>query len=497
MSIEKIKECCSFLKKYHLVIWLCSAAFIMYVFLLVYRYTHLAYSDWDTAFYVQSLWNLLHGRAYSSLFEYHCFGGHAEFINLLVLPLFALFKHPLLFSFIEVFLFVISAGLLYLMIEEDLAPIPALLITFTYLIFPANFFGMCHEISSESLTPFFFLLAIFFFRKKELVKFYVSLLFLVLIKENLPLVVMMFGLWGMTRRDRDSFKWGVIPVIFAIVYFIVIVKWVIPYFHGSTQHSLWGRFSTVGTTPKEILFNLFTLSTLEKIFLSPININYILALFGVLLIPAFLSPAVLLLVGPIVFYHLISTHLPEKTIYYYYGLTITPAIFLASVQTLKKCKTSYVFQLMITLILLLGTLFHLYSLKPVWVNKIGLDSDPEVMDQWRLIQQIPSDAPVIATFKFLPALSLRSDLHSFHKIYDKAYQDRTIMKLSDFNTNKIFNIPDNVEYALIDFNDRWLKAYLKNDPVYLKSKLEFFFNDWVPVETSGSATLFKKRKNLK
>ncbi len=492
MIIEKNNRWRDLLKQHHVAVWLCVSAAMMYSFLLVYRHVHLGYIDWDTAFYVQSLWNLLHGTAYSSLFDYHCFGGHAEFINLLVLPLFALFQHPLLFSFIEVVFFSLSAWLLYLMIEKDLDRGPALLITLAYLIFPANFFGMTHDICSESLTPFFFLTAVFFYRQKDLARFYVSIFFLLIIKENIPLIVMMFGLWGLTARDRDKMRWGGIPLAVALVYFIIVVKWVIPYFHGTESHPLWVRFRSFGATPEAFMSNIFRMETWAAVLFSPANINYIIALFGILLLPALLSPSILLLIAPILLYHLLSSGFAEKTIYYYYGLTLTPAIFLATAQTLKKFNVSRFFQWGISAIFLASTIFHLYSLSPVWMGKMGFYASPGVIDQWRLVHMIPADAPVIATFKFLPPLALRDQLYSFHKVYDRAYQDPAVMKWSDFNTNKIFEVPVNVQYALIDFDDQWLRACLIQDPAYARAKLRSFFKGWEPVAESGKAVLFQR-----
>jgi uncharacterized membrane protein len=493
MKLDKLKNDLAVCwKEYHLVVWACAVAMIMYSFLIVHKYLYFGYNDWDSAFYVQSLWNLLHGRVQSSIFGFHCFGSHAEFIDLFLVPVFVFFQHPVTFSIIEIFFFVLSACLLYRMIVDGLGRWPAFLLTLAYLIFPPNFFALCHELNPEKLAPLLFLLAVFFFRKKELLYFYISLLLLSLVKENMPLIVLMFGLWGLAARDRDKVKWGVVPVLFALFYFIVVVKLVIPYFRDMEHHSLWGRFKDLGTTPQEIIANAFRFETWVRVLSTPLNINYIFSLFGILLVPALLSPSLILLIAPILAYHLLSSYALEKTIFFYYGMALTPAIFLAAAQTLSKFRSSHVFKVLICSFFLAVVLFNLSSFWGGITLKTALNAPPEVLDQWRLVRMIPPDAPVIATFKFLPALSLRSELYSFHKVYDVAYQDLDAMKWSDFNVNSVFKVPGNVTYALVDFNDHWLRVALEQDPEYTRNKLGDFFKDWQAVGSSGRAVLFRR-----
>ncbi|MEI6971832.1 MAG: DUF2079 domain-containing protein [bacterium] len=481
MIRQKAREWSCFVREHHVAVWLCVLAVMMYLSLMVYRYLHLAYTDWDTAFYAQSMWNLSRGEAFSSLFDFNFFGNHAEFFDVLLVPLFMLFRHPLLLPGVEIILFGLSAWLLYVMTARDLGKVPALLMTATYVIFPANFFAMCHDVNSEAFSPFFLLITIVAYRHKNIIGFYAGLLCLLLMKQNMPLVVMMLGVWGLMAGDRSRVRWGLIPFIVALAYFSVLIMWVIPYFHGGGEYPLWHRFRGDGAC-----------ASLAAVLFSEDNIKYLIALFGVLLLPAVLSPSLLLLIAPVVAYHLLSSHPPEKTIYYYYGAMLTPAIFLAAVQTVARLKSSMVLRTAITGFFLGITVLQLYSYAPRLMAKVGLDAAPEVMDQWALVQAIPADAAVIATFKFLPPLALRSGLYSFHKVYDRKCQDPEQMKQSDFNTRRIFTVPPNVKYALVDFNDRWLRTCLEQDPAYVEAKLREFFNNWDRVASSGSAVLFRR-----
>ena len=487
-----IKRLSSFCLKNQSAVLLCLAGFFFYSFLIVYRYVHFAYYDWDQALINQTLWNLWHGRLYSSLYGFNIFGDHATFINVLVLPLFVIFPHPLTVSFLEVFFFSASGLLLYFMVLEDLDKNSAFLMTFIYLWFPPNFFAVCHDFNAELLAPFFILLVIFFYRKKQIRNFYLSFLFLFLFKESMPFVVAMIGLWGIFSKDRNRLLWGVVPLALSLIYFFVMVKWVVPYFRGMEQYSLWVRYRYLGINPLDILLHLMRFKVLIPWLLSPVNINYVWALFGVFLVPALFSPSVLLLVMPIVVYHLLSLHAPEKTIYYYYAAVITPVIFLASAQTLKKFKLYCSWRRWLCWLFIGCCCVQFYANRSQIVFKLGLNGDSHVSQEWQLVKMIPPDAGVVATFKFLPALSLRENLYSFHKVYSAEYQNPAIYKTSDFYTGKMFELPGDVSFALIDFHDKLLHICLR-DP-HVKNRIDRFLKSWVLVSSAGSVKLYQRFK---
>ena len=476
-----------------MAVLLCLSGFVLYSFFVIYRYAHFAYGDWDMAFINQTLWNLLHGKMHSSLFGFDYLGDHTNFINVLILPLFALFPHPLTFSFLQIFLFSFSALFLYFLVEGDLGKPAALMFMFAYLIFPPNFFAMCHDHNPEALSPLFFLMAVFFYRKKEIRGFYLSILTLLLIKENMPLIVAMFSLWGLCAKNRSRVWWGLFPLIFSVIFFFTAVKWVIPHFRGLEHDYLLVRFHYLGDEPKVIFYHLLQWDTLKSIFLSAANINFLFSLFGVLLIPALLSPSLLLLILPVIAYHLISAHIPEKTIYYHYAATMTPAIFLASAQTLKKINMRPFFRLFFCFIIILYSLEAIYLLRYKIAEKVGFIGQTASLNKWRLVNKIPAGASTIATFEFLPVLSLRDELYSFHKVYSDEYQDALSFKLSDFYSKETFHVPAHVEYALIDFNDAWLQNSLHNDPIRTKSRISHFLIGWIKIDSVGSVKLFKRQ----
>src|SRR6266404_203004 len=67
-------------------------------------YAHWAnfeYRTFDLAYYVQAIWQLVHGRLEVSVEGVPLLGNHVEPIVLLFAPLFALFRHPLVFVVVQ------------------------------------------------------------------------------------------------------------------------------------------------------------------------------------------------------------------------------------------------------------------------------------------------------------------------------------------------------------------------------------------------------------
>ena len=104
-----------------------------------------------------------------------------------------------------------------------------------------------------------------------------------------------------------------------------------------------------------------------------------------------------------------------------------------------------------------------------------------------LIKQIPPDAAVVSTFAFLSHLSHRHDLYSFHYVYTGFY---TFSRRS-------FHLPDNVQYALVDFNDPLtFGGFYKLG--YYHNIDDFLNNDvWGTVDVRDNVVLFKKAVNNK
>ena len=69
-----------------------------------FRWKTFQYQTFDLAFYVQGLWQMLRGQGNVSLLEVPIMGNHAEPIVFLMLPLFWIWKHPMMFVCVQALL---------------------------------------------------------------------------------------------------------------------------------------------------------------------------------------------------------------------------------------------------------------------------------------------------------------------------------------------------------------------------------------------------------
>src|SRR3954451_7419482 len=65
------------------------------------RWASFAYRTFDLAYYVQALWQLIHGRFAVSVEDVPLLGNHVEPIVFLFAPLFFFVRHPMLFVVVQ------------------------------------------------------------------------------------------------------------------------------------------------------------------------------------------------------------------------------------------------------------------------------------------------------------------------------------------------------------------------------------------------------------
>src|SRR4030095_4907427 len=117
------------------------------------RWANYEYRTFDLAFYVQGLWQFLHGRFAVSVEHVPLMGNHVEPIVFLIAPVFAIFRHPITFVAVQNAALATMGPIgfdiarrLGLEVKESLFPGAALLIA------PATGYIALHEFRPEALS---------------------------------------------------------------------------------------------------------------------------------------------------------------------------------------------------------------------------------------------------------------------------------------------------------------------------------------------------------
>lgn len=471
----------------------CVLIFLAWSVILTHKYLHFSYEDWDLAMFTQACWQLLHGTQYVPLIGVNYFGDHSYFITFLTLPFFAMFQSPLTLLYLKVAAFALSAWLLYRICEEKLGGGPALGLMALYIFFPPNIYSLLYEYNPESLAPPILFWMFMAFDKQRWKSFFWAAILLMTIKENMCLITGAFGLYAiLDKRYPARMGWAALSL--ATVAFLVLAMWVIPHMRHLPQHAFVVRYKMFGNSVGEILVNCLTRPDLVLgVLVKRTNIDYILELFGLFLVPSLIGMRWMVLALPILLQHLLSNHLPEHTIFYHYNATISPFIFLATMQALVYCGRGL---LSAASMVCLGafTVFQLSSYGPDFIARIDLHRDGLQPVRQAFVAAIPKDAGVIATFDYLAPLSLRRDLYSFHKIYDEYYQTAQKIKQSELNTAQSFILPANVHYALLDFDDTWFlytrQLFPEKTAWWVRSFMERYH--WKVVRRTKSLVLLER-----
>lgn len=136
---------------------------------------------------------------------------------------------------------------------------------------------------------------LYFWEKKKMACYYLFVLLAVLVREEVGLTIMMFGLY-LTLFEKQR-RTGLITAFIGIMAFTIITQTVMPSLRGGDgyQHIAMHAFSTFGNSIGEIIINTIKSPLLVlKTILQPIKLANAFMFFLPLLFIPFLAPAVLI-----------------------------------------------------------------------------------------------------------------------------------------------------------------------------------------------------------
>ena len=517
----------AFLNRYGLII-LC---FFVLVYIAMYGYTSyrkydsFSYYDFDLAIYNQVTWNTLHGSfLYSTIREnlYNMdgverrvgtyFKDHVPLILLFMLPVYVVFQTPLTLLMLQTAFLGAAAVPLYLIARRELHGGWGLVLGLVYLLFPALGYLNLFEFHPLCFAPFFFFFAFYWYLTG---RFWPSMIFLVLAlfcKEEVSITVFMFGVYvlvgsAIRKKVGASRKWIITPAVVGLVWAVLCFKVLSPMFNEGdyiyTSHfremggSMGGIIKTALTDP------VFTIKHIFKIQGPMINKPlFLVQLFLPVMFLSFLSPLTLLIIIPQSFLYLASSKAATSTIYFQYTGAVIPFVFISAVMGARfldrkirwgRCRLVPVGVVLITGIicsLIWGTQFRLFSKNWDFIaanttgsyNRIYIsDYRDEIRDS--MIESIPADASVAATFRFLDKLSCRRYIYSMHYIYNGTELDAQVK----------YTVPEKIDYALLDYSEGIFGFYETAESY--KHMGDFFIGRGYGVEkVIDSFVLFKEGK---
>lgn len=261
------------------VVWIGMAIYsATFLALTVRLWQNLWIPHGDSVMYEEHLWNLLHGKGFRSYLDNGrlFFGEHMQVIHLLVIPAYLVWPHHLLLEVVQSVALAATATPVYHIARRHTCSVRAAtifaLVPLAYA--PLQFLDIAIDFKTFRPNAFeipFLLFALDAYERGRVRAFGVWTLLCLLCQEDIAPVLAPLGLWiavmAWWRRDsapvgvRTERVWlmvGVALAVFATLYTVAVIKWILPWFRGGGDVHFASYFSDLGGTSGEIVRNLFT-----------------------------------------------------------------------------------------------------------------------------------------------------------------------------------------------------------------------------------------------
>jgi uncharacterized membrane protein/uncharacterized membrane protein YbhN (UPF0104 family) len=300
-----------------------------------FRYDNFYTGRFDLGNMAQTVWNTLHGRIFlftnpNGTAEISRLAFHADFILILLAPFYALWQNPKNLLFIQTLIVAIGAYYVYIIARDILKNRNiGLAFAFMFLINPSVERANIYDFHAITLATTFFFATYYYFLKKKYKLFLLFALLAALCKEEIWLIVALFGLPLFFWHKKRVF--GALLFIFCAAMFYFLFWIAIPKTLGS-QHFALVYLSDFGDSPTKVVKSiLLSPNKIIQTVLEPSRLGYLNQLslpVGYLFI---FFPFFLIFAGPDLLIDLLSNNPQLHQIYYQYTATITPFIFLSAI----------------------------------------------------------------------------------------------------------------------------------------------------------------------
>src|SRR5881296_2140611 len=300
-------------------------------YLSLFRHQALLTGIYDLGYYAQLSWELSKLQIpRSSVWHDAVWGNHATFILAVVVPFLWLLPNPATLLVIQSFVLALGAVPAYCLGRRVWDhPVAGAVTAGAYLLYPPLQFANLFDFHADTFaTPI--LLAAFasiFAGRTGWALAWAGLLMLV--KEDMALVSLTFGLYVAAVHRRPS---GLGLAATAAAAFVLLIVVVIPSWIQSPYLSVFNRWRHLGNTPWEIIASpVLRPDVFFSTVLQPERLGYLVLLLIPLAGLPLLAPEVLAVGLPPLVSNLLSSNEMQYTIRGHYTATLTPVLIAAAV----------------------------------------------------------------------------------------------------------------------------------------------------------------------
>lgn len=433
-----------------LILWFVSCAFgVVVVATSWFRWATFQYRTFDIAFYVQAFWLLLRGQWHTTLLNVPLMGNHAEPVIFLLVPVFALWPHPMVLVICQAVALATMPFTAWRICGRLGFDRPsAVALALTLLLIPATGFVALHEFHPEAFSA---PLLLFMLEARLAGKrgwYWVWFLAVLGCKENMALLLIAYCIVTFVTDRKRGWQWlGVwclLPMTVAGLWLVIYGKILGPAWNaGNVEFA--ALYSHLGKNGVEIVKGFFftperVIGALTKS-VSTGNLIWGL-LLPFLFLPLF-RPKWLVIAAPVLFQHLLSWRQSEWMIYFHYAAPLIPLFWIAAVEAVQRMR----FRRLLVFGIVGASLAANLWFGPVRqiVAEISTVRQACWQAAWKneMLGKIPPEASVTAGLPYLSHLAKREKLFSLHHVL------KGLKTLS----HERYLPPEPTEFVVIDYDD--------------------------------------------
>jgi uncharacterized membrane protein len=333
----------------------------LFAWLSLTRHWAFATDAYDLGNVNQAMWNTVHGRPLYftnwrgvelNLASDSRLAMHVEPIYFLIAPIYWLWQQPETLLVLQTVLLALGAWPVFWLARERLqSELAGVTFAAAYLLFPGLEAANLWEFHAVALAVPLLLFAFYFGQAGRWGLLWLFAVLAMGTKEEIPLVVMLMGLyftlWGIAdvgqpgqdiqlaiscRLRRPQVVHGLTLFLVALSWFLIATLVIIPHFGGGQSPYL-SYYGDLGNGPAELLKTLVTRpQALLAALLTHRNLRYLTDLYTPVAFLSLLSPLTLAFSAPDLMINLLSTHEPMHFVEkYHYVAPVLPGVMISGI----------------------------------------------------------------------------------------------------------------------------------------------------------------------
>jgi uncharacterized membrane protein len=384
------------------------------------RYDTLNLFGDDFAFFNQAIWNSVRGRLLENtayLDSATILGHHFSPLLLALVPLYFVNSASRVLTILPALAIASAAVPLYWFARQQLGAPRAFIILLAFFLAPITQSLGAGQFYEIVLAVPLLMFALFFLMRQRYAPFLVCLALAVFLKEEIPIVVIGFGVYiALVQRKRAP---GLMLAASGLIALLALLLWVIPFFQGGTNYYFFGGsaerpgmnvYSYLGKNLGEIVTTALTRPdlVLQHVLIEP-KIQAVLVLIVPLGALALLGIEVIVIAFPTLAYILLADSLPVYAPNSFHYAPVVPFLFFGLVIGLRRVPGSTraaasVF--LLTASISAALVFnHGYPFAQIDLNRFPITAHGARAEP--IARGIPPRAAVIAQSELMPLVSTR------------------------------------------------------------------------------------------